>query len=839
MNFLRSRLVRYSFYSLLGLTLLGFASIAGIYFYIKPTLPSIESLKDVRFQVPLRVYSADNKLVAEFGDKRRIPVKYKDVPDLMIKAVLGAEDDRFFEHPGVDYQGILRAFFLLATTGEKAQGGSTITMQVARNFFLSREKTFLRKFTEILLSLQIEKELTKQEILELYLNQIYLGNHAYGFAAAAKVYYGKDIGELQTAQFATLASLPKAPSKCNPIDGARCSLTRRNYVLARLRDLNHITKEAYNAAITQPETASLHLQAPAVEADFAAEMARTEAYERFGEAAYTDGYNVYTTLDSRLQAGANHALRNAVLDYEARHAYRGPEKHLDPLDATFSDVNAALVSVPFLAGIEAGVIVAKIDGIFFIQLHNGNIATLCKKSLEWANTWSNRNREGDALQVGDLIRLRLSSTNDWLLTQNPQVEGAIVSLKPQNGAILSLVGGFDFNRSKFNRVVQGKRQPGSGFKPFIYSAALEKGFTAATLINDAPVVFNDPSLEDTWRPENFSGEFFGPTRLREALVHSRNLVSIRMLRQIGIEYGIEYASKFGFNPADLPRNLSVSLGTGSQSPLEMARGYASIANGGYLITPYLVTRIDGPDGKTLFLATPDTVCEQCEVDEAALLAQAALATPVAAVTPPTEDGTEPPQEQGMPAPAAAPAPPEPTKKPAQSVAKRIAQADNIYIITTILRDVVEHGTGRSALSLGRHDLAGKTGTTNDQKDAWFNGFNPNVVATAWIGFDNPRPLGEQETGGRAALPMWIDYMRVALKDVPEHPLRQPPGLVTVRIEPESGLLAGANTPNPIFEVFRANTVPTETANRRPGQKTPGAIGGSGGGGNTPAPEELF
>jgi len=827
MNALRSKYLRYAFYSFLGLAALGGASVVALYLYLEPNLPSTESLKDVRFQVPLRVYSADNKLVAEFGDKRRVPLKYKDVPDIMIKAVLGAEDDRFFEHPGVDYQGILRAFYLLATTGEKAQGGSTITMQVARNFFLSREKTFLRKFTEILLSLQIEKELTKQEILELYLNQIYLGNHAYGFAAAAKVYYGKDIHELQIAQWATLAGLPKAPSKCNPVDGPRCSLNRRNYVLNRLLELKHINKEAYNTAITQPETARLHLQAPDIEANYAAEMARTEAFNRFGEAAYTDGYNVYTTLNSRFQTAANNALRNAVLDYEARHAYRGPEKHIDPLDATYADLKSVLTEQPILYGMEAGVVIANADGTLYIQLQSGDIATLCRKSLDWANTWAGRNRTGDALQVGDLIRVRRSSTNAWLLTQAPQIEGSLVSLRPQDGAVLSLVGGFDFNRSKFNRVTQGKRQPGSGFKPFIYSSALEKGFTAATLINDAPVVFDDPSLEDTWRPENFSGEFFGPTRLREAMVHSRNLVSIRILRQIGIDYAIDYAARFGFNPADMPRNLSVSLGTGSQTPMEMVRGYATFANGGHLITPYLVTRIDGPDGKTLYRADPETVCDECEAAEAAAAqAQAPASTPVEAAAP--TDGSAVATDTPPPAPVA--------KKPAHPFAKRVIAADNAYIMTTIMRDVVQRGTARAALSLGRHDIGGKTGTTNDQKDAWFNGFSPTVVTTTWIGFDDPQPLGEQETGGRASLPMWIDYMREALKDVPEQALRQPPGLVTVRIDPESGLLAGSNIPNAIFEVFRADTVPTETA-RRGGTKSPGASGGAGGA--TPPPEELF
>ncbi len=757
-------------------SLLGVLAIVGMFYYVSPRLPPIDSLKDVRFQVPLRVYSADGRLMAEFGEKRRSPLRYEQIPPLLIKAVLGAEDDRFFEHPGVDYQGILRAVGLLLLTGEKAQGGSTITMQVARNFFLSREKTFLRKFSEILLALKIEKALSKQEILELYLNKIYLGNRAYGVGAAAKVYYGKPIDELSLPELAMIAGLPKAPSRYNPIVNPQRAVLRRNYVLGRMRQLGFIDEATYQAAVKAPVTARLHRQAPELEAPYAAEMARKFMLQRYGNGAYTEGYRVYTTIDSRLQAKANRALRYNLLAYEERHGYRGPEQHLDALDYSEPQQwEAALQQRPRVPLLHAGVVIEVGERSALVYLRGGRIAHLCWRGLRWAAPYVDGNRPGraprragDILAAGDVIRLYDAGGGRWSLGQIPQVEGALVSLRPRDGAIISVVGGYDFYRSKFNRAAQARRQPGSNFKPFIYSAALERGYTAATLINDAPVVFRDPGLEDIWRPENYSGKFFGPTRLREALVKSRNLVSIRILRSIGVPYALNYVKRFGFDPRELPRNLSLALGSASLTPLQIVRGYAVFANGGYLVEPYIVARVEDNDGQVLFEADPAVVCERdCSVE--------------------SEDG-------GLRLLRKAP---------------RTVSPENVYIMTSIMQDIVKRGTGRRARVLKRGDLAGKTGTTNDQRDAWFSGFNPDVVATAWVGFDEPRPLGDHETGGRAALPMWISFMREALKGLPEKPLVQPPGIVTVRIDPKTGLLAGPDFPGAIFEIFREQNVPTQ------------------------------
>ncbi len=753
---------------------MGLLVVAGMFYYVSPKLPAIDSLKDVRFQVPLRVYSADGKLMGEFGEKRRSPLAYEQIPPLMIKAVLGAEDDRFFEHPGVDYQGILRAAGLLLLTGEKAQGGSTITMQVARNFFLSREKTFLRKFSEILLALKIEKALSKEEILELYLNKIYLGNRAYGVGAAAKVYYGKEIDELSLPELAMIAGLPKAPSRYNPIVNPERALVRRNYVLGRMRQLGFIDEATYQRAVAAPVTARLHRQAPELEAPYAAEMARKFMLRRYGNGAYTDGYRVYTTVDSRLQDQANRALRYNLLAYEERHGYRGPEARIDMLEQSMPEQwEVVLAQQPRVPLLQAGVVIDVGVDEAWVYLRGGRIAHLCWRGMRWAAPYREGRRPGpapeaaaDVVAPGDIVRLYDAGGGRWSLGQVPEVEGALVALNPRDGAIISVVGGYDFYRSKFNRVEQAKRQPGSNFKPFIYSAALERGYTAASLINDAPVVFQDPGLEDTWRPENYSGRFFGPTRLREALVKSRNLVSIRILRSIGVPYALEYVKRFGFEPRELPRNLSLALGSASLTPLQIVRGYAVFANGGYLVEPYIVARVEGHDGQRVFEADPAVVCEgDCQIE--------------------TGDG----------------------ERRLLRKAPRTVSPENVYIMTSIMRDIINRGTGRRALVLKRADLAGKTGTTNDQRDAWFSGFNTDVVATAWVGFDNPRPLGERETGARAALPMWINFMREALKGVPERPLVQPPGIVTVRIDPKTGLLAGADFPGAVFEIFRESNVP--------------------------------
>ncbi len=787
-------------YVVAGLTTLGILAAVGAYLYISPNLPSTETLRDIRLQVPLKVYTRDLKLIAEFGEKKRTPIRFFETPDLMIQAILAAEDDRFFQHPGVDYHGILRAAYNLIKTGEKTQGGSTITMQVARNFFLSREKTYLRKLSEIFLALKIERELSKEEILELYINKIYLGNRAYGIASAAQTYYGVQPRDLTLAQMAMIAGLPKAPSRYNPLADPERALVRRNYVLGRMRQLGHITEAQYQAALAEPDNARLHGLSIEVETAFLAEMVRGAMLEKYGEMAYTAGFTVITTVDSRLQQAANAALRKALIDYDTRHGYRGPEGHVSLGELTGAEeLGHVFDGKPVIGGLLPGLVIALGEREATVLIPDGRLIRLPWEGLEWARPFVDDNRlgpapktAGDILREGDLIRLLPLNGDQWRLAQLPEVEGALVALDPDNGGILALTGGFDFKRSKFNRVTQATRQPGSSFKPFIYSAALEKGFTAASIINDAPVVFDDPGLESAWRPENYSGKFFGPTRLREALIKSRNLVSIRLLRSIGINYTLDYLTRFGFPREDLPRDLSLALGSGAVTPLQLAGGHAVFANGGYRVLPYFIERILGPDKRVIMEAHPDTVCRICESDEPLMVALREQAEDPA-VAEPANAGDETLPE--IPA----------------NIAKRVIPAENAYIMTSMMRDVIHRGTGRRARALGRHDLAGKTGTTNDQRDAWFAGFNQRLVTVAWVGFDKTRSLGNKETGGRAALPMWMEFMKVALDGLPEIPLERPAGLVTVRIDPATGLLATAHQKRTIFETFRTRYVPTQYA----------------------------
>lgn len=762
-----------------ALFITGFFGVVGAivtFFYLDPKLPSIDNLKHVQFQVPLRVFSRDAKLIAEFGEKRRIPLDYQALPPQLIQAFLAAEDNRFFEHPGVDYQGILRAIVQLVLTGEKKQGGSTITMQVARNFFLSREKTYIRKLNEILLALKIESELSKEKILELYLNKIYLGHRAYGVGAAAQVYYGKKIEELDLAQMAMVAGLPKAPSAYNPVTDPARALERRNYVLGQMRRLSYITEEQFQSASSAPVTARIHSANLEVEAPYVAEMVRAELFERYGENAYTDGFTVYTTIDSRLQSAANRALRSALQAYDLRHGYRGAEAHFDLTQVSEErDLELLLKEYGKVADLLPAIVTKVEERSIEVFLGNGQRATIEWEGLKWAQKYKSEDYRGAApkradevVNIGDLVRVLDQSTAEkrsLRLAQIPAVEGALVSLDPNDGALIALIGGYDFFNSKFNRVTQAQRQAGSGFKAFIYSAALEAGFTPASLINDAPIVFNDPSLEGTWRPENYSGEFFGPTRLRYALTKSRNLVSIRLLRSMGISHALSHAEHFGFDPNALPHNLSLALGSAAVTPLQMATAYAVLANGGYRISQYLIERIEDNQGVAVYRANPARVCENCESD-------------------PSEGDDK-----------------------AETFAPRVISAQNHYLMNSMMQDVIRRGTATKARVLGRDDLAGKTGTTNDQKDAWFNGFNRSNVAIAWVGFDSAKPLGRGEVGGTAALPAWIDYMKEALKGVAEKPLVMPPGIVTVRIDPNTGKRAGPDQAGSIFEVFRDDNAP--------------------------------
>ena len=750
-----------------------------VWVHFVPQLPSADSLRDVPLQVPLRVYARDERLIAEFGEVRRRPLPLAAMPEELKVAIVATEDEHFREHPGVDWRGIVRAVVHLVRTRQKGPGGSTITMQVARNFFLGREKTYFRKLNEILLALKIERELTKDEILELYLNKIFLGHRAYGVAAAAEVYYGKKLDELDLPQMAMIAGLPQRPSEFNPITNPERAASRRNHVLRRLFEVGYLDEPRYRDASRAPITASRHASTAETEAPYVAEMVRREVENELGFTAYTGSYGVYTTIDSRLQAAAVGALREALIEYDRRHGYRGPEDRLDFDPPPGPDaIEALLRDVPAVGGLLPALVTRAAAKEAAVHVRGEGEVVLPFEGIEWARPFISVNRRGsapgkasDVLAPGDRVRV-LRNGERWELAQVPQVQGALVAMDPEDGAILAMTGGFDFPRSKFNRGTQARRQPGSSFKPFIYASALARGFTAASLINDAPVVFDDPALEAKWRPENYSGKFFGPTRLREALVKSRNLVSIRLLREVGVDFALDYVERFGFDRERLPHGLTLALGSGEITPLQSAAAYSVLANGGFAVRPWFVDRIVNRHRETVLASTPSRVCRECEEDA------------------PGGDGA--------------------------AVARRVVPAGDAWILQSILRDVVRRGTGRKALALGRTDLAGKTGTTNNQHDAWFCGFVPSLAAVAWVGFDDHETLGRHEVGGRAALPMWVKFMRTALAGVPERIPAPPEGLVKVRINPDTGRLAAASDPDALFETFRAATLPDLPAGRSAG-----------------------
>ena len=779
------------------------AILIGLYtqFVIVPKLPDVETLRDVQYQTPLRILSQDGQLIAKYGEKKRIPITYDDIPPIQISAFLAAEDNRFFQHHGVDYVGLARAVVQLALTGKKKQGGSTITMQVARNFFLTKKKTYTRKFREILLSFIIEQKLTKEDILALYLNKIYLGHRSYGIAAASQVYYGKKLAELSLAQQAMIAGLPKAPSAYNPISNPRRAKIRRDYVLGRLLYLNYIDQEQFDIALAEPVTAELNTNSIELSAPYVAEMVRDEMYKLYGNDIYTSGMTVHTTIDNHKQLAANLAIREALHDYDKRHGYRGVLGRIENLDTLSEEqIVSALSSFKRIGETFPAVVTDIEQQSITAQTKNLEQLSIDWDGLQWARPYINERRMGkrpkqalDILQVGDIVRLRHNpATALHELSQVPQAAGAIVAMDPADGSLLSLVGGYDYYQSKFNRAYQASRQPGSGFKPILYSSALTKGYTTATLINDAPVVFNDAGLEEQWRPENYSGKFYGPTRLRVALINSRNLVSIRILRDVGVNYVRQFASQFGLQPSSLPKNLSLALGSGSANPYKMAVVYSVFANGGYKIEPYFIDRVESYSGDLLFQANPPIACSDCTKTET-ILSNTSESFALANDTTDTPDGALA-MEQLNTAPRRA---------------EQVLSPQVTFLMNSLLRDVVKRGTGRRALSLGRTDLAGKTGTTNDQKDAWFNGFNPSLVASTWVGFDDNRSLGSRETGGKASLPMWISFMRKALKDSPNIELTRPNDMVSVLIDADTGLKTNPSNPNAIFELFRKEYAPED------------------------------
>jgi len=799
------RLARYALFLGLAGILLGAATIGIAYWLISPRLPSVETLKDVRLQVPLKVFSADGKLMATFGETRRIPIRSTDIPDRLRQAVISAEDADFYTHRGIDIGGVLRAVWLVATTGSKhVAGGSTITQQVARQFFLSPEVTYTRKLSEMFLAFRIESALSKEEILELYLNKSFFGNRAYGVAAAAEFYYGKTLDQLTLAESAMLASIPKFPSTGNPINNPSRALLRRTYVLGRMRDLDYIDTAEHDRANAEPDQAFAHEPPIEIEASWLAEMVRQQAIERLGNEALNDGYVIRTTIDSRSQEAANKALRDALADYDMRHGYRGVEAHVEvAVDAAPADLVAQLEAYRNVAGLSPG-IVAEVDGnVASVQLADGQSVELGLDAVSWARAYVDDSRRGptpkrvdEVLKVGDIVRVVRDAEEKWKLAQIPLVQGALVALDPDDGAIVSIIGGFNFGRSKFNRATQSNRNPGSSFKPFLYSAAFEHGFTPASVINDAPLVFPDPSRPNgLWTPSNEDDKFDGPTRLREALVRSRNLVSVRLLDALGVRYVHEYVTRFGFSPQQVPENLSMALGTAAAAPLTMARGYAVFANGGFLVDPYFIREISDRDGKLVYQADPVRACRECPER---LLEDASGRTVQPPVSAPSEDAGVSLIASAHATPAAGAVSPR--------LAPRVIDARNAYLVTSLMRDVIRRGTGAPALVLKRADIAGKTGTTNEHRDTWFSGFNARLVATAWVGFDDFSTLGRGEYGGKAALPAWIDFMREALRDVPEQPFDMPPGITTARVDRASGLLAPAGDPDSIVEYFRTEDV---------------------------------
>lgn len=790
-------LIKFFILSMLTVAILTAVALTTAYLIIVPGLPSIDKLKDVHLQVPLKIFTKDGLLIQEYGKKRRTPLEFANIPPLMIKAFISAEDDRFFEHPGVDYRGLIRAAITVMTRTRKL-GGSTITMQVARNFFLTHKRTYSRKLKEIFLSLKIESELSKQEIMELYLNKIFLGHRSYGVGAAAEVYYGKKLHLLNLAQIAMIAGLPKAPSAYNPLANPKRAKSRRHYVLGRMLKLDHITAAMFEQADIAPITAKLHAAKPEIEANYVAEMIRAEMFERFGNKADTQGYQVFTTIVPKLQVAANNAVRKALLDYDQRHGFRGPEKH------TNITGKRALNGIPAIPGLIPGLVTALGEQSAEILTANTTIH-LDWEAMQWARPYKNENRRGpkpktaaDILRLGDIIRLQ-ETDGQWRLTQIPRANGALVALDPNNGAVQALVGGFDYFHSKFNRVTQALRQPGSGFKPFVYAAALTKDYTAASVINDVPIIFHDSALEGAWRPENYDNKFHGPTRLRTGLAKSINLISIHLLREITTRYAIQYASRFGFDSQRLPNNLSLALGSCSVTPLELATAYAVFANGGFKVTPFFIDKIKNDRGTIIYQHKPLEVCNDCDtVTTSTTVADSSQDNPP---TTATATATTIATNQ--------------TKR--QLIAPRVISPQIHFIMNSMLRDVIRYGTGKRAKVLNRNDLAGKTGTTNDQRDAWFSGFHPNLVAISWLGFDSTAPLGHKETGGKAALPMWISFMKQALQDLPEVQMKQPPGLVTIKIDPTTGQPVPADSPKAIFEVFRSKNAP-ERATQKNGNQ---------------------
>ncbi|HEY0921936.1 PBP1A family penicillin-binding protein [Rheinheimera pacifica] len=828
----------------------GIISIAGIYFYLKDDLPDVTTLQDVRLQTPMQVFTADGELISQFGEKRRIPLKLEEMPPLLVEAFLAVEDTRFYEHPGIDIIGIFRAISVVASSGDFSQGASTITQQLARNFFLSREKKIVRKIKEIFLAIHIEQLLTKDQILELYLNKIELGQRSFGVGAAAQVYFGKTVHELTVDEIAIIAGLPKAPSALNPVRSASNARARRNVVLGRMLETRVIDKAAYDLAIAAPVTSRLHGAQITASAPYIAEMVRQDMVNRFGEeAAYSAGLQVFTTIQSVQQAEAKQALQQNLYDYDERHGYRGPVAELwqstlveaDNTDHKFEQENplsaeeilAYLDKQSSIEDLRPAVITAVNEQSAEAIIAGGQQVTLQWDGLKWARTFQTDERQGVApktafaiVKPGQHVFLR-QQNEQWRLSQVPQASSAIVALDPHNGAIRSLVGGYSFSQSQFNRVTQAKRQVGSNIKPFIYSAALEHGHTLATIMNDAPIHQWDSNAGIAWRPKNSPAVYDGPIRVREALAKSKNVVSVRLLRAVGIDNIITHLQRFGFTPSDLPRNETLSLGSASLTPLELVTGYAVFANGGYLVTPYIIEKILSEDGELLYQHNPVTACRDCEA--------APVATQQAAVQ--SVDAEAQMDQLFNTLSLDTPLNPQAIAEQSEKQAEQVISEQNSFLIADALKSSIwgggswQHGTGWNGTAwrvqqLKRRDISAKTGTTNDSKDTWFSGFTPDLAVTVWVGFDDANRslgralwhanMGQQqsagtESGARTALPAWLAYMQTALPQYPEQPGNAPVGLSSVRIDLQTGLLTNRTDHTSAFEYFKPGTEPKQYA----------------------------
>ncbi len=810
------------------LVLLGAYALLASYVYLEPSLPTVDAMRSGSLAVPLRVYARDGELIDEIGEKRLLPVSYTDIPPLVREAFVAAEDERFFQHHGFDYSGVLRAAWVDLQSGDFSQGASTITMQAARNMFLTFDKTIRRKLQEIFLTYRLEHEFTKQEILGTYLNVIFLGQRSYGVAAAAQTYFGKPLNQLSIAEAATLAGIPQAPSRYNPIYNPRAVRARRHYVLGQMLKRGDIDPAQQSEADATPVQAHDHGSLSDVEAPYVAEMARAALVARFGEDAVNQGYKVYTTIDGRLQAAANRAVRLGLIEYDRRHGYRGPLAHVKlPPGADATTLEHALTGVAPIGDLRPALVtsVGLREARAYVQ--SQGFARLDWDGLSWArprlsdtSTGRAPQRAGDVLQTGDVIYVVAGHDGTAQLAELPDSQAALVALDPDDGAVSAVVGGFDYYNNKFNRVTQAHRQPGSGFKPFLYSCALDHGFTPATIVLDAPIVYDDSDQEKIWRPENSEKGFDGPMRLREGLVHSRNLMTIRVVRQLGIDTAASCAARFGFDPKTMPQDLTLALGSLPVTPMQMAAAYAVFANGGFRVDAYFIDRIENAAGQAVFQAAPSMVCSSCGAAGAGA-AQAARAVPTAlsgaaagaAGTPASAAAAITPLPLATSAadanPDQAPTLLDPPLLPADRIAPRVISPQNNWLMDDMMADVIKRGTGVRASTLKRSDIAGKTGTSNQWRDAWFNGFNRHIVASVWVGYDDERTLGEGEEGSLAAVPIWTAFMREALRDQPDEPRPLPPGLVTARISKRTGLLATAqdSDSDSMYETFMEGTLP--------------------------------